>query len=385
MLLTALVFLLVLSILVFVHEFGHFICAKLFGMYVEEFGFGLPPRIWGKKIGETVYSINLLPIGGFVKLRGEDPPSSEEKGTSEGQGQETANLQSEPYADRAFYNYRKWKRVVVLTAGVAMNFLLAVVVISFIFTRGVLVPTERVRIDNILTNSPADKAGLSVNDVILEINGEKIKSPGDLIKITQKNLDQEILLKIDEFVPDPRMVVGAKPTFQQRIIKIIPRKNYPKDEGPMGIAITNLEEKKYPWYQAPIYGLKEAVYMSILMVKGIGGLLWNLITFKEVSRDVAGPLGIAQLTGQAVKFGWMAVIQLLGLLSLNLAVINILPIPALDGGRLMFIFLEKIIGRKIKAKIEMRAHQIGMAFLLALMVLITINDVIKFLKEKGII
>lgn len=360
MLLTIFVFILVLSILVFIHELGHFLTAKYFGMKVEEFGLGLPPKVFGKKIGETFYSLNLLPIGGFVKLAGEEENEEEKIPEKE------KNLY--------FYNFPKWKRAVVLSAGVVMNFILAVTVISYIFTQGITMPTQRVRIEKVLSSSPAQRAGLSKNDIIIAINNQKISTPDDLISITQKNLDKEILMEVNKFSDN---------AGKSLIVKIIPRAKYPQNEGPMGVVITNLEEKKYSWYLAPFYGLKETLNLTLLLVKGIGGLLFKVFTFSELPKDVAGPIGIAQLTGQAVKFGWMAVLQLLGLLSLNLAVVNILPIPALDGGRLAFVFLEKIIGRKVRAKIEMRTHQVGMIFLLSLMVLVTIADLIRFFTDKG--
>jgi regulator of sigma E protease len=164
-------------------------------------------------------------------------------------------------------------------------------------------------------------------------------------------------------------------------ISIIPRKDYPKDEGPMGIVVSRFEEKKYPWYQAPFLGTKESMVISLELVKGIGKTLWKLISFQPVGKDVAGPIGIAQMTGSAIKTGENAVLELLGLLSLNLAIVNILPFPALDGGRLLFVVIEGLTGKRIKTHWERYIHQFGMILLLLLMVLVTLNDVVRILAK----
>lgn len=352
--LTILVFAIVLSILVFVHELGHFLVAKKLGIRVEEFGFGLPPRLWGVRRGETVYSINWLPIGGFVKLSGEDV-------------EELDKTLTPAQKRRYFFARSKKERAAVLLAGVTMNFILAVVIISFIFTQGVFVPTDRVHVEKVVENGPAATAGLKEADVIISFAGSTIKSSEDLIGITKEKsgvpVEMKVLRKGEELV-----------------LTVTPRKDPPPDEGPMGVVITNLEEKKYPWYKAPFYGIVEALHMSYLMLVTLGDLLWKLVTFQKLSADIAGPIGIAQATGRAVQYGVMAVLQLMGILSLNLAIINVLPIPALDGGRLLFVFLEKFLGKRIKPQAERISHQIGMAFLLALIVLVTINDIIRLVR-----
>ena len=349
-LITVLVFLLILSVLVLVHELGHFLAAKKFGIYVEEFGFGLPPRIFGKKIGETLYSINLLPFGGFVKLYGEEGFEGKSKG-------KIGKL-------RAFYTRPVWQRILVISAGVFMNFLLALAVISYIFTQGVLVPTDRVHIEKIIKDSPAEKAGLKEQDIILEIENSKVRKSEDLINTTRKYLGTEITL----------LVLRDNREYQ---IKLIPRSDYPADQGPMGVSISNFEEKKYTWEEAPIAGLKESLVLTRELIIGIGKTLWKLVTFQNVSKEVAGPIGIAQMTGEAIKFGRNAVLEMLGLLSLNLAIINILPFPALDGGRLFFVIFEGITGKRVKTDWERYIHQAGMAILLFLIILVTVNDLIR--------
>jgi len=363
MLLTIFTFLLILSVLIMVHELGHFISAKKLGIKVEEFGFGLPPRIIGIKKGETIYSINWLPIGGFVRLFGEDREEDETKNIKH-------KAKNKKINKKAFYSRPIWQRSLVLTAGVTMNFLLAVFIISFLFTQGVMMATNRVHVEKILPDSPAAVVGLKEKDTIkklqIKLPNEEINitSGEQLINTTREHLGEEIILVIDR-------------SGQEYHFPIVPRKDYPKDEGPIGIMISNYELVKYPVWQAPVLGTKEAFVMSYRLAKGIGTTIWKMISFQSVSKDVAGPVGIAQLTGQAIKFGQYAVLELVGLLSLNLAIVNILPFPALDGGRLLFVLIEGTTGRKIRAKWERLIHQVGMIVLLGLIVLVTINDLVR--------
>lgn len=366
MLITAVVFILILSILVMIHELGHFLVAKKFGIKVEEFGFGLPPRVFGKKIGETIYSINWLPIGGFVRLLGEDrdTPEAEKTGQKE-------------LKERAFYNRPVWQRSLVLVAGVFMNFFLAVVVISYLFTQGVMVPTSRVHVEKIQTGSPAEEAGLKPKDIIKTIKFTnkdniiqeiEIKKGETLIQTTKDHLGEKLILVIDR-------------EDKELLAEIMPRKDYPKDQGPMGVEISNFEEKVYTFWQAPILGTGEALSLSVELAKGLVKTVWKLVTFQQVSKDVAGPLGIAQMTGEAVKFGEKAVLELLGLLSLNLAILNVLPFPALDGGRLLFVIIEGVTGKRLRTNWERYIHQAGMAILLFLIVLVTVNDLIRIFSK----
>src|SRR3989344_3836539 len=363
MLVTLIVFLLILSVLILVHELGHFLMAKKFGIFVEEFGFGLPPRLFGFKRGETIYSINYLPFGGFVKLYGEEGLENTGK--------------KKIAKNRAFYTRPVWQRVVVISAGVVMNFLLAIVIISYIFTRGVMVPTQNVHIEKIVGNSPAEAAGLKEGDrinkisIISETGGKEeivINSTDLLINTTKKYPDKEITLEIFR-------------NGQNLSVNIIPRSDYPENQGPMGILISNFEEKKYSLLEAPVMGLKESVFLSWELIKGIGKTLWKLATLQSVSKDVAGPIGIAQMTGEAIRFGRNAVLEMLGLLSLNLAIVNILPFPALDGGRLLFVVIEGITGKRIKTNWERHIHQAGMAVLLLLILLVTLNDLIRIFSK----
>jgi regulator of sigma E protease len=346
--LTGLTIFIVLSILIVIHEVGHFYVAKKSGMKVEEFGFGLPPRLFGKKIGETIYSINLLPIGGFVKILGENPE----------------DLKKVSAADRkrSFSSQPWYKRAAVIVAGPLMNFILAVLVIAYSFTRGVYVPTEQVKVVEVTKQSPAYSAGVRKGAEILSFAGKKIDSSQQIIDLANKYAGKEVIIKFQ--------------TNKEAVTKkIIPRKNPPKGQGSLGIVISDIEFKKYPWYQAPVVGLTESVRISTEFYKQIGTALVKLVQFKSPELDVTGPVGIAKVTDQAVKMGLDSVIKLLGLLSLNLALINIIPFPALDGGQLVFVLTEAVTRKKLNENIKAKINAVGFAVLILLIIAITFKDI----------
>lgn len=380
MLVTILVFLLILSVLVLIHELGHYLVAKKLGVKVEEFGFGFPPRVFGKKIGETIYSINLLPIGGFVKLYGEDEAGAGKLQIPNNKFQNTENTKYEilntKYDERRAFIFRPvWQRASIVFAGVFMNFLLATVIISYLFAyQGVPTPGNTVQIVALAKNAPAAAAGLHVGDIILSVDGRSVTSPDAVISYTKAHLGKAIAVSV-------KGKAGSVKT-----IEVTPRVHYPSNEGAMGVAIAqNVVIKKYPWYQAPFVGIRESVVESWMILQG----LWQALTVAAVQHVVpaglAGPVGIAELTGQFIKVGPEAVLSLVSLLSLNLAILNVLPIPALDGGRLFFILFEAVTRRKVNQKFESYAHMIGMVILLALILFITLHDVLRIFSGQPII
>jgi regulator of sigma E protease len=371
MLVTIIVFLVILSVLVLVHEAGHFFVAKLFGIKVEEFGFGLPPRAFGKKFGETLYSLNWLPIGGFVKLYGED-----EAGAGKLQiPNSKSEIPSSKEIKRAFFAKPIWQRFLVVFAGVFMNFVLAVAIISVLFSVvGVPMPGNKVTVNAIVKGAPADKAGLKVGDTIISVDKTSITSAEQVVAYARNHLGEKLTIKIQT------------PNSKFQIVKIAPRKVYPADEGPMGIAISqNVITQKYPWYQAPFVGTWEALKETWLIASGLVMLVIQLFTKGIVPQGVAGPIGIAELTGVVVGLGPSAVLSLVSLLSLNLAIINVLPIPALDGGRLFFILIEGVFRKKVNQEIEGYAHMIGMIILLGLIALITLHDLFRIITGQPIL
>lgn len=361
MILTALVFFAILSILVLIHELGHYVVARWIGVHVEEFGLGLPPKIFGKKIGGTIYSLNWLPIGGFVRLAGEDDPNP--------------SRITHPSSRKYFWARTKKERAAILVAGVTMNVLLALGLTGYLLTQGVLEPNGRVRVEKVQPGSPAETVGLREGDTITSITfgpsnpsvpsvTKRITLPKDLIDATRAHLGEEVTLTILR-------------DGNERNVTVVPRKDPPEGQGPLGVVITDLELRTFTWREIPFEAVRINAIRAKDMFTGIAGTLWRLATLRSPAADVAGPIGIARVTGEAVKFGWKAVLEFMSILSLNLAVLNILPIPALDGGRLAFVFLEKLIGKKLRPAFERSTHQVGMIILIALILLVSINDILR--------
>jgi len=380
---TFFLFILILSILVLVHETGHYLAAKKAGIKVEEFAFGLPftKPLFSRKRGETVYSIYPLIFGGFVKLYGEDGPSSSRKsGALEGQ---------------AYFEKSIVKRTSVLLAGVFMNLILAIVCFSILyFVWGIPTKTGKVVVEAVAENSPAQAAEIKPNDWIVAVNGEAINEGDQLIRLTQEKTGQKIQLEISRGINNPCKlstdnVLGGMATAEfvfsckgeNLLVSIIPRKDPPQGEGPLGVVVTDSEFKKYPFYLMPFLGVKEGFKESLswgkMILSSLGQMIYGLVTKGKIPGEIAGPVGIYQITGQAVKAGWLAVLQLLGIISVNLAIVNVLPIPAMDGGRLVFLGYELLFRKKAPVKIEAVVNSIGMIVLLGLMALITVNDLLR--------
>jgi regulator of sigma E protease len=353
------IFILILSVLVIIHEFGHFIAAKKHNVYVEEFGIGLPPRIFGKKIGETIYSINLLPFGGFVKVLGEEEHELSEK------------IIDPALAKRTFVNKNPFQKISIIIMGVIFNFILGWVILSFLFTQGVPSISKFTRIEKILASSPAERVDLHINDIILKVsynnNFFTITNPDDLIYLSKRYAGKPIKLYIQR-------------SGTSIVKNIVPRKNPPKDQGTLGIGITNIELKKYSALQAPYYGLLETVNITYVTMRELSTMLFKFVTFQKQKVEVAGPVGIYVITKEAAKYGYIAILQLMALLSINLAIINIFPFPALDGGRLAMILYELLSKRKVNPLVEKKLNLIGIIILISLIILITIHDFVKLIK-----
>lgn len=342
------VFILVLSILILVHELGHFLVAKKSGIWVEEFGIGLPPRIFGKKIGETIYSLNLLPFGGFVRLHGEltDTKVTDKK--------------------RAFLTKPKRVKVAVIVAGVIMNFLLAVVAFAIVYSSsGIPKETNKITVLDVNPGSPAQVAGLIQGDVITKVKDVEMTSTTQFINSINDNLGKRTVLEVES---------GE----ETKKVTIKPRVDHPDTEGPLGVVISSIEIYYPPVWQRPFYGIyygfKEAVFWGGNVIVGFYNIFKDLFS-GHVPQDVAGPVGIFVITSEAAKTGIMPLINLLGIISVNLAILNIIPFPALDGGRLLFILIEGIVGKKVLPKVEAVIHMVGMIILLVLILAITIHDI----------
>jgi regulator of sigma E protease len=389
MLITILVFLLMLSVLVLIHEGGHFLVAKKFGIKVEEFGFGFPPRMFGKKIGETIYSINWLPIGGFVKLYGED-----EAGAGKIQIQNLRSKIKSSDNDEAFFAKSAWQRAIVIFAGVIMNAVLAIIIfyiflgISGFKTKLPLLSdykffgvtqtnTQQVIISEVIKGSPAQKLGLKAPIEVVAVNGQKISTSEQFINIVNKNKGREIEISWNNLEAQ-----------QIHKTKIVPRLNPPVSQGALGVGLFSLSFAELD-YRTPAQRIFSGITHPINLMTYNLNIMANLVkvslekkTVEPLSAGLSGPVGIASVTGSILEIRDMkekilALLNLAGLLSISLAFFNVLPIPALDGGRLFFILIEATTGKKINQRFESITHTIGMIILLGLMVLITFKDITK--------
>lgn len=355
---TFIIFILVLGVLVIVHEFGHFWIARRNGVRVDEFGFGFPPKIFGIKKGETVYSLNALPLGGFVKIFGED--------MEEGQ--------NDP---RSFATKSIGQRSRIIVAGVIMNLFLAIVLFSFGAIIGSPTAIDKsnekyasnvnVQIISLAKNSPAESAGLKTGDKILSL------------KVGAQEVKTDIVENVQKFISDHRgeeMTVSVLRGKSETVeLKTTPRVNPPEGEGAIGIAMARVGIVKYPIYLAPVRGVEATYNVGANFIESIYSILRTWITDGKIIGEVAGPVGIFNLTGEAAKLGFIYLLQFIAILSVNLAIINIVPFPALDGGRLLFLGLEKIKGSPVSVKWEKYAHLVGFALLILLILLITYKDV----------
>lgn len=390
MLITILVFLLILSVLVLIHELGHFLVAKRLGIKVEEFGFGFPPRAFGIKKGETIYSINWFPIGGFVKLYGEDEA---------GAGRLRIKNQELRIKDksRAFFTKSVGQRAAVVVAGVVMNALLAVVIfyaylfianfkaeIPLISSYNFFLVNQKVASDVIVSgvskDSPAEKAGIKPFSKIISINDQKLEDAKDFVKIINENKGKKIELTWQD----------VKTNKTSRAI-LVPRVNPPRNQGALGVSFFPVTKAILSYDSLPQKIFSGFVHPANLLLYNfdvLGKLVSVSVKEKTVAplgEGVAGPVGIFSLVGSIIqipdiKERILQGLNLAGVLSISLAFFNILPIPALDGGRLFFILVEGLIGKKIPPKYESYAHAIGMAIFLTLIILITFKDITRLIR-----
>lgn len=369
--LSVFVALIVLSFLVLIHELGHFLVAKRQGLLVEEFGIGLPPRVFGKKIGETIYSVNALPLGGFVRIYGEEGKN----GTDE----EQAAYVSRKLEKRAFYTQKPARRLHVLIAGIAMNFLLGFVVVWFLFAKGTVMLVSEgqearatdisVAVLGVTANSPAAQAGFKTGDTILRMQAQQYDLYPKRVEDVQSFTKQ---------FAGSLVVFDIKREGVQIELQATPRVEPPQGQGPLGIELGVLGTVKYPFLQAAWQALVSSFTMSVQIFKLVGTSLRDIV-FKGNIGAVSGPVGIVKYTSNALQMGVDSFLSFVALISLNLAVFNLLPLPALDGGRIAFVLWEWVTRKPVPHKYESWVHTIGMALLIGLLVLVTIGDIRKLL------
>jgi regulator of sigma E protease len=336
-------FLVILIVLVVAHELGHFITAKSSGVQVLEFGIGFPPRIWGIKRGETLYSINALPLGGFVKLAGEEDPNIPRSLASKGYG----------------------TRILVLASGAVINILLPFVLFAIAFMLPHTIINYPVTIESVSPNTPAALAGIQPGDTIISINGNTVNNGSDLQRYVQLSLGKEtsILIKHAD--------------SSQQTVKVTPRWNPPQGQGATGILLAQPT--------GTIYVIRQSEAFWRAIPDGAIECYQTLVLFKnEIIKwiigasapQVTGPVGLTQLTGEVAQAGISPLIEFAAFISINLGIVNILPLPALDGGRIAFVLLEMVRrGKKVSPKTEGLIHAIGFLILIGLMVLVTFGDI----------
>lgn len=360
-----LIFLIILFFLVLVHEFGHFIVAKKSGIRVDEFAIGFPPRLWKKKFGETIYSLNLLPIGGFVKIFGENPDQESIEG---------------PDKKRSFVHKPRIIQAAVLVAGVAMNMLFAWFLFSVAIMIGLPVPNgyagERplqnaeVSIVGVLPNSPAQKAGIT--------SGEKIVS----ISTESEFLQSQKIEEIQQFIGNHKSVpltLKLKNNDSFRDIVITPELGVIEGHAGVGVALGQVGVLKLSFFESIYEAGKITIYMAGAITIGLFELIKTALIGQANLADIAGPVGIVGMVGDASAVGFTYLLGFAAMISVNLAVLNLLPFPALDGGRLLFVAIEAVSRRTIPPKIANALNLAGFAILILLMIAVTYSDITKII------
>lgn len=371
--LTILIFVLVLGILIFVHELGHFLTARRNGIKAEEFGFGFPPRIFGFVFDEftkkfrlvkgnenvesphTVYSLNWIPLGGFVRIKGEDRESAHEPDSFAGKS--------------------AWVRFKVLVAGVVMNFFLAWVLFSAVLILGFpeqIDPADRTKYNDIKVQilqvqpgTPAEEIGLLAGDTIKKLDATAVKNVEAVSKYIADHRGKEITLTVER---------GDNTV----VLKGTPRVDAPAGEGSLGISFSETAILEYGFFEAIWKGLQQTYLKTVEILMVLVTMIASLFTGEKTNVDIAGPVGIVYLTKQMTELGLAYLLYFAAILSINLGIINALPIPALDGGRILFVLIEKIKGSPVSQKVEGYVHQVGFILLLLLMVWVTFYDFLRF-------
>lgn len=351
-------FLIIIAVLIFVHELGHFLAAKKSGIRVDEFALGFPPKIFSWQKGETRYVLNLIPFGGYVKIFGENVDAESLAG---------------PDSSRSFINKKRHIQAMVLVAGIVFNVLFAWILFSLSFSMGIVTagagPDAKTIITDVIANSPAEKAGLKAGDILVSFSSvsnesKEIKTPDDAKNLITASEGKEFSLSYKR--------------GDENISKnITANKNIEADAYTIGIQMAQVETVRLPFYKAIGKGAETTVFVFKETAVGIWNFLKQIFTHKADFSQVAGPVGIVSLVGEARHFGLGYLLSFTALISINLAVINLIPFPALDGGRLLVVGIEAIRRKRISAKFVNILNLLGFGLLILFMITVTISDVSK--------
>jgi len=352
----------VISILVFVHEFGHFIVAKISKVRVDEFSIGFPPRLWSFRVGETLYSLNLILFGGYVKIFGENPDADSIDG---------------PDSKRSFVNKNRGIQAAILIAGIAMNILFAWALLSASFMIGVREAASSpesatsVLIGSVLPGSPAEKAGLLQSDLVTSVTNAKGEK-------SSKVNSEIIQAAIGDSKGEPVTLTYSRGS-DERTASIIATDGVVAGKPAIGISMVDVADVHYGFFKAIYEGGKSTIDMTVATAVGLFGFFKSLFIFHADLSQVSGPVGIAGYLEQARAFGAATLFSFIAIISINLAIVNLLPFPALDGGRLLFVAIEAVIRRPLSPKIANTLNLLGFGILLLLMVVITFSDIGKLI------
>jgi len=341
----------VLSVILLTHELGHFITAKATGVRVEEFGLGFPPRLISFKKGETRYSLNAIPFGGFNKLTGEEDPKD----------------------PRSLAGKKRSVRLLILSSGSLMNILLALILFSISYMIPYEVLVGQIKVEEVAPNSPASIASIEADDIILSVNDQSTRNNLELQQHITANLGKEINLLIQH------------PDSTQESVQLVPRREPPEGEGAIGVSIKTINTttviQRYPLWQVVPLGAVRLVETVGLWVGGLVSMFTG-----EVSASVIGPVGLVQLSGEVAQFGIIPLLEIAALISLVLGIMNLLPLPAIDGGRITFLFLEWVRrGKRISPKREGLIHIIGFALLMVALIAFTYQDIMRIISGDSLI
>lgn len=360
---TAIIAILIFALLVSVHEFGHFITAKMSGMYVEEFSIGMGPQLLSKRVGETRYTLRALPLGGFVRVLGEDIGEEERSGIEPVQVPEHRRYQNRPV----------WQRMIFAAAGSIMNMLTAVVIFAVMFmVLGVAVPIENpdTTISALVEDGPAYNAGVEPGDKFIAIDGKAIETWEEMNTIIMESSTEDILTVTVE-----RGQESAEPEVFD--VQIQPMLSEDGSRVLLGIYGQTAERQAVNPVKAIGLGVSTTWETTVMMVDVLGDLFTGQINIMDEEEGLTGPVGIVQIIDESAKAGWVYVFNLAALLSINLGVINILPIPALDGCKLVFLLYEALRGKPVAPEKEGMLNMIGFMLLMGLIVVVTYKDIMR--------
>lgn len=367
-----------LSFLIIIHELGHYLAAKWMNIKVEEFGLGYPPRAkllfhkWG-----TDFTLNYTPLGGFVRIYGDDSESIE-KGLEIPPDTDPAELPE--YRNHAFSQKPIWQRAVVLLGGVAVNFLFGALAFAAIYTKvGIPEPYGYVKVTAIEEGAPASQTALAVDDVLIGFRDR------EQTVVTPTNA--EFTGYIAEHLGQEVTIVYQRNREEQSVpLRLRTKEEIPAGGGAMGVGIEDTRFVFYPLWQRPfrgiVVGTSESLKLGLLIVRGLGEMVGQIFTRGQIPDELSGPIGIVSETQKSgiLEDGWLGRLNWMALISVNLAIMNLLPIPALDGGRTLFLLLEPVLGSDRRLRWERQANYYGMLFLLGMIVLISLKDIWKIFR-----